>query len=48
MQHFSEVGNEVIGVQLEGVTEATEGKDREAMASPLTDPTVGFMLLSFW
>jgi hypothetical protein len=40
-----EVGNEVIHVQLEGVTDVTEGEDREAMMSPLirTDPGVGIM-----
>jgi hypothetical protein len=41
----SEVGNEVIRVQLEGVTEVTEGEEREPMTSSLirTDPGVGFM-----
>jgi hypothetical protein len=43
----SEVGKEVIRVQLEGVTKVTEGEDREAMTSPLTDPRVSFILLSF-
>jgi hypothetical protein len=42
----SEVGNEVISVQLEGVTKVTDQEDREAMTSPLTDPGVSFMLLS--
>jgi hypothetical protein len=42
----SGIGIEVIHVQLEGVTEVTEGEDREPMTSPLTDPRVGFMLLS--
>ena len=44
----SGVGNEVIRVQLEGVTEVKEGEDREPMTSRLirTDPRVGFMLLS--
>jgi len=44
----SGVGNEVICLQLEGVTEVTEGEDCEAMTSSLisTDPVVGFMLLS--
>ena len=45
----SEVGNEVICVQFEGVTEVTEGEDFEATTSSLirTDRGVGFMLLSF-
>jgi hypothetical protein len=44
----SEVGNEVVCVQLDGVMEVTEGEDREPMTSPLirTDPGMGFMLLS--
>jgi hypothetical protein len=38
-----EVSNEVIRVQMEGVTEVTEGEVHEAMTSPLvrTDPGVG-------
>jgi hypothetical protein len=41
----SEVGNDVFRVQIEGVTEVTEGEDCEAMTSSLirTDPGVGFM-----
>ena len=44
----SEVGIEVIHVQLDGFTEVTEGEDCEAMTSSLirTDRGVGFMLLS--
>jgi hypothetical protein len=34
----SNVGNEVIRVQVEGVTEVTEGENREPITSPLTDP----------
>jgi len=40
-----EVGNEVIHVQVEGVTEVTGGEDCEPMTSPLTDAGVGFMSL---
>ena len=41
----SEVGNEVIRVQFEGVTEVTEGEDRQPVTSSLisTDSWVGFM-----
>ena len=39
----SDVGNEVVRVQVEGVTEVTKGENREPMTSPLTDPGVGFM-----
>jgi hypothetical protein len=41
----SEVGNEVIRVQLDGVTEVTKGEEYEPMTSSLigTDPGVGFM-----
>jgi hypothetical protein len=41
----SEVGNEVIHVQLDGVTEVTEGEEYEAMTSSLigTDHEVGFV-----
>ena len=41
----SEIGDEVIRVQLEGVTEVTEGEHREPMRSSLigTDPGVGVM-----
>ena len=41
----SMVGNEGIRVQLGGVTEVTEGEDREPVKSSLTrtDPEVGFM-----
>jgi len=39
----SEVGNEVIHVQVEGVGEVTGGEDCEPMTSPLTDAEVGFM-----
>jgi hypothetical protein len=42
----SEVGKEVIHVQLEGFTKVTEGEVCEAMTSPLTDRGVCFMLLS--
>ena len=41
----SEVGNEVIHVQVEVVTEVTGGEDCEPMTSPLTDAGVGFMSL---
>jgi len=41
----SEVGNEVIHVQVEGVVEVTQGEDCEPMTSPLTDAGVGFMSL---
>ena len=41
----SVVGNEVIHVQVEGVTEVTGGEDCEAMRSPLTDAGVGFISL---
>ena len=39
----SEVGNEAIRVQVEGVAEVTTGEDHEPMLSPSTDPGVGFM-----
>ena len=39
----SVVGNELIRVQVEGITEMTEGEDHEVMTSPLTDPGVCFM-----
>ena len=38
--------NEVIHVHLEGVRDVTEEENREPNSSPLTDPRVGFMLLS--
>ena len=38
--------NEVIRVQMEGVSDVTEEENREPTTSPLTDPGVGFMLLS--
>jgi len=41
----SEVGNEVIHVQVEGVAEVTRGEYCEPMTSPLTDAGVGFMSL---
>ena len=41
----SEIGNEVIHVQVERVTEVTGGEDCEPMTSPLTDAGVGFMSL---
>jgi hypothetical protein len=41
----SEVGNEVIHVQVEGVAEVTGGEDCEPMTSPLTDAGVGFISL---
>jgi hypothetical protein len=44
----SEVGNEVIHVHIDGVTDVTEGEDRKPVTSSLirTDCFVGFMLLS--
>jgi hypothetical protein len=39
----SEVGNEVIHVQVEGVAEVTRGEDSEPVTSTLTDAGVGFM-----
>jgi hypothetical protein len=44
----SEVGNEVIRVQNDGVTDGAEGEDRVPMTSSLmrTDSGVGFLLLS--
>jgi hypothetical protein len=41
----SEIGNEVIRVQVKGVAEVTRGEDYEPMTSPLTDAGVGFMSL---
>ena len=41
----SEVGNEVIHVQVEGIAEVTRGEDCEIMTSPLTDAGVCFMSL---
>ena len=41
----SEVGNQVIHVQVEGVNEVTWEEDCEPMTSPLTDAGVGFMSL---
>jgi hypothetical protein len=41
----SEVGNELIHVQVEGIAEVTGGEDCEPMTSPLTDAGVGFMSL---
>jgi len=41
----SEIGNEVIHVQVEGIAEVTRGEDCEPMTSPLTDAGVGFMSL---
>jgi len=41
----SEVGNEVIRVQVEEVAEVTRGEDCEPMTSQLTDAGVGFMFL---
>ena len=40
--------NEVIHVQREGVSDVAEGENREQTASQLTDPRVGFMLLSVY
>ena len=34
----SQVGNEMIRVQVEGISEETEGEECEPMTSPLTDP----------
>jgi hypothetical protein len=34
--------NEVICVQLEGMSDVTEGENRGPTTSPLTDPRVGF------
>jgi hypothetical protein len=39
----TEVGNEVIRVQVEGVSEVTEGENHGQMTSPLTDPGLGFL-----
>jgi len=39
----SEFGNELTLVQVEGITEMTEGEDHEVMTSLITDPGVGFM-----
>jgi hypothetical protein len=41
----SEVGNEVIRVQLEGISDVTEEENQEPMTSSLlrTDPEVGVM-----
>jgi len=39
----SEFGNELIHVQVEGITDMTEGGDHEVMTSLVTDPGVGFM-----
>jgi len=39
----SEFGNEMIRVQVDGITELTEGGDHEVMTSLITDPGVGFM-----
>ena len=41
----SEVGNEVIRVQVEGAAEVTGGEDFEPITSLLTDAGVGFMSL---
>ena len=41
----SEVGNEVIHVEVEAVVEVTGGEGCEPMTSPLTDAGVGFMSL---
>jgi hypothetical protein len=35
--------NEVIHVQMEGVSDLTEEENREPTTSPFTDPGVGFM-----
>jgi hypothetical protein len=41
--------NEVSGGQLEGISDVTSEENQESMTSPLTDPRVGFMLLSvYW
>jgi hypothetical protein len=40
--------NEVITVQLEGVSGLTEEENQELTTSPLIDPLVGFMLLSVY
>ena len=39
----SEVRNELIRLQVEGITEKTEGEDHEVISSTLTDPGVCFM-----
>jgi hypothetical protein len=39
----SEVGNEVVRMQVEGVTKVTVGEDHEPMTSSLTDAGVGFI-----
>ena len=41
----SEVGNEVVRVQVEGDAEVTGGEDCEPITSPLTNAGVGFMSL---
>ena len=40
--------NEVIHRQLEGFSGVKEEENREPTTSPLTDPRVGFMLLSVY
>jgi len=42
---FSEVGNEVIRLQVEGISDVTEEENQEPMTSSLirTDPGVGVM-----
>jgi hypothetical protein len=42
---YLEVGNEVIRVQIDWVTDVAEGQDCEPLTSSLigTDPVVGFM-----
>ena len=39
---------DVTHVQLEGVNDVAEEENGEPMTSPLTDPRVGFMLLSVY
>ena len=38
----SDVGNELIRVQVEGIIEMTAGEDHEPITSPLSDPGVCF------
>jgi len=44
---FSEFGNELIRVQVEGITLMTEGGDHEVMTSLITDPVIGFMSVDY-
>ena len=46
---FSEVGNEVIHVQVKGISDVTEEGNQEPMTSSLirTDPGIGVMSVEF-